>query len=264
MLTNRMASMFAVGLLLIVAGLGCIGLRSKADLHIFILAGQSNMVGGGNLSDPHTGPDSRIWTLDNTWIPAASPLPGSTGVGPGMAFAGQLLLYHPDWLIGLVPCARGGSSMAQWQRGSTFYQDCIKKLPATGGVMSGLLWWQGETDADNPLTAATWGDHFTAVVADFRADTGDPNLPVVYVQIGPDDHVPGFESWSVVQLQQALASVPGTIMVRSDDLSASEYRHPQFHFTTLGYEVMGRRLADAYERLTELFNLIYFPMVATP
>lgn len=53
---------------------------------------------------------------DYRWRRAVEPLGDAPGVGPGLAFAKELANRQPDLVIGLVPCARGGTSILAWQR----------------------------------------------------------------------------------------------------------------------------------------------------
>ncbi len=85
---------------------------------LWVLAGQSNMQGYGDLIDVTT-PDPRVMALelDRTWVQAKEPLHWwlldpvrqkvhPKGAGLGLSFA-KTLVQHTKVPIGLLPCARG-------------------------------------------------------------------------------------------------------------------------------------------------------------
>jgi len=132
---------------------------------IFVLAGQSNMAGRGALDEAAAvPPDPRVVVFSpvddkEVWHPATDPLHPDTngrkaGVGPGMAFAHELLRLAPRIApsIGLVPCAYGGSELARWEEGGDLFaaavarvRRCMAEGDATD-VIAGVLWHQGESD----------------------------------------------------------------------------------------------------------------------
>ena len=93
--------------------------------HVFLLAGQSNMAGRGEVADEDRRGDPRILVrgADGHWRVAREPLhwdkPQAAGVGPGLAFARELLGTLPaDAVVGLVPAAYGGTKIEAWQKGA--------------------------------------------------------------------------------------------------------------------------------------------------
>lgn len=243
----------------------------RGKLKLFVLAGQSNMSGRGSLiSAAIPRLDERIFALnkDFRWSPATEPLgsrpnevdtiasDGGTGVGPGLAFAHRLLEEHPDWRIGLVPCARGASLIADWQRDlsqNSLYGACLKRVQAasTYGDVVGFLFAQGEGDADDPtlhpervLSAATWAERFTAIVTSLRKDLGLPGLPVVYAQLGQPPN-PSPPNWELIKRQQAAVVVAQSNMVSTTDLVTAD----GVHFTTESQVEIGRRMAEAWLKL---------------
>lgn len=94
----------------------------KRGLDIWLLGGQSNMAGRGQVTEltPRSvGSDDGVAVFkgDNTWVaPATHPLHRDVdlckadrcGVGPGLPFATGLLNLEPTMgTIGLIPCALG-------------------------------------------------------------------------------------------------------------------------------------------------------------
>ena len=184
---------------------------------LWILAGQSNMEGCGDLigvdleaPSPfvHTYQSKEEWALaeeplhrlDETphlvhhvlagrdSVPDEIPprdMGRTKGSGLGLAFAKHL--YHKTSVpIGFIPSAHGGTSMQQWdpslaREGSlSLYGATLARVKAVGGRVAGILWYQGESDA-NPMDMRVYQERMTRLVQAFREDLGQPDLPFYYV-----------------------------------------------------------------------------------
>ncbi len=237
---------------------------------VWILAGQSNMQGVGLLADrepPHE--HVRAFYMDDRWDVAEDPIhnmhaavdvvhggphetpppapPQAVGVGPGVSF-GRAMLDATGVPQGLIACAHGGTSMSQWDpklkgKGTaSLYGATVRRFGKCGGRVRGVIWYQGESDA-NPGAV----DHFTGrnrhLVDAMRSDFGDRRLPVVMVQIGRVANWQDHASWNAVQDRQRrlpelidhLAVVPA-IDLALDDL---------IHISGVGQRRLGRRMAAA-------------------
>ena len=103
---------------------------TTADTEIYLLMGQSNMSGRGLLEELPTqrrtiDPAITVYGNDGAWRIASEPLDSATnqidavsadaaaGVGPGLSFAKALRQRRPDRRIGLIPCAKGGTSITR-------------------------------------------------------------------------------------------------------------------------------------------------------
>src|SRR6185436_14868221 len=112
---------------------------------LFVLAGQSNMSGRGvSVPFPETG---RIFLFANDyhWKTARDPLDSAdhqvdeisadalAGTGPGLSFATELAKTYPQKIIGLIPCAKGATTIFEWERrlgDDTLYGSCLKRMRA--------------------------------------------------------------------------------------------------------------------------------------
>ena len=89
----------------------------KEKFHLYLLIGQSNMAGRGTVEPQDTLGNSKILCLnrDGDWEIAKDPIHFDkpvAGVGPGLSFAREMLkTADKDIVIGLIPCAAGGSSI---------------------------------------------------------------------------------------------------------------------------------------------------------
>ena len=253
------------------------GAKSVLVGDLWVLAGQSNMEGVGDLTGvetPHPlvhsfqsreewavaeeplhwlGESPRpihytIWGLPMPVSPAPRDPARTKGAGLGLTFA-KTLAEANGVPIGLIPAAHGGTSMQQWEPsrksmgGGSLYGAALARVAACGGKVAGILWYQGESDA-NPADAPLYESRMEELVRSFRADLGQPNLPFYFVQLGgfvtPAD--PGLvTSWSAVRESQRklAASLPNVGMVSAVDCGLDD----GIHIDTDGLKTLGRRLA---------------------
>lgn len=244
---------------------------------LWILAGQSNMEGVGDLVDvepPH--PLVRSFQSREQWAPAEEPLhwlnesprpihhviwglpmpetiaprdpARAKGAGLGLTFA-KAIVEQTGVPLGLIPAAHGGTSMQQWdparkgQGGHSLYGATLERVRAVGGQVAGILWYQGESDA-NPADAALYKARMTTLVQSFRADLGQPDLPFYSVQLGGfvTDPDPGLVSgWNHVRESQRTwqETLPNVGMVSAIDCGLDD----GIHIDTPGLKSLGKRLA---------------------
>ena len=238
-------------------------LPEKGKFWLFLLAGQSNMAGRGVVEPQDQLANPRVLTLtkDGKWVPAVDPIhfdkPGS-GVGPGRSFGLAMAeKLGPDVTIGLIPCAHGGSPISCWVPGATWYQtkgkpydDAISRasLAMKDGVLKGILWHQGESDAGK--TAVIYQEKLTALIARLRKDLQAPDVPVLLGQLGPFRKEANDEGSRT--LDNALRSVAkddrNAAFVSAEGLTSN----PDFvHFNAPSQREFGRRYAAAYWKLLD-------------
>ena len=254
---------------------------------LWILAGQSNMQGVGNLVDAEP-PNPQVHSFDmaDNWAVAQEPLhvlPGAVdrvhwprnkdktperltgeklaayvanlkkGAGLGLPFAVEMV-RRTGVPVGLVPCAHGGTSMDQWspalkdQGGDSLYGAMLRRFQAVGGRVKGVLWYQGESDS-SAKAAPLFQSKFEHLVAAVRADFKQPDLPFYYVQIGRFVNRGGEAGWNMVQQMQleAESRIPRTGMVAAVDLDLDDL----IHVGTQDLKLLGQRLAKL--AATDLF-----------
>jgi hypothetical protein len=69
------------------------------------------------------------------------------------------------------------------KQGDSLYGATLRRVIAAGGRVKGMLWYQGESDA-NPKAAPEYSAKMEKLIAAFRQDFAQPDLPFYYVQIG--------------------------------------------------------------------------------
>ncbi|XP_009589316.1 probable carbohydrate esterase At4g34215 [Nicotiana tomentosiformis] len=235
---------------------------------IFILSGQSNMSGRGgvfNQTNP-TGMVNLTWdgdvppecqpnpsivrlSAELKWVEAKEPLHKdidvnkTCGVGPGMSFANTLLKRDQNiGVIGLVPCAIGGTNITQWARGGCLYNEMIRRTKAalqSGGTIRGMLWYQGESDTMDLEDATLYKGRLKKFFKHVREDLQLPTLPIVQVALAT---APG-PYMEVVRKGQLGLKLPNLRCVDATGLPVG----PDFlHLTTPAQVQLGLMLADAF------------------
>jgi len=246
---------------------------------VWLLGGQSNMQGCGLLASaakPH--PQVRAFFMDDRWAVARDPIhnlwdavdpvhvainggnaiPPATdwGTGPGPAF-GQEMFRLTGVPQGLIACAHGGTSMAQWnpllkkEGGGSLYGAMLRRLRKNGGKAAGVIWYQGESDT-GPDQVTVFTRRMGEFIRHLRHDTGDARLPFAMVQIGRlVDRVdpPGKSDWNAIQEQQRklAGKIPFVAVVPSVDLPLDD----AIHISGKGQNILGQRLALAMRQFTK-------------
>jgi hypothetical protein len=230
--------------------------------HLYLLIGQSNMAGRGEVEPQDREAHPHILALDKEgeWTPAVDPIHFDkpiAGVGPGRTFSKAMADKAPSIRIGLIPCAAGGSPMSVWQRGGFWeqtnshpYDDALERarIAMQHGILKGVLWHQGESDS-NEVDAGQYGDRLAALIRTLRADLGVPDVPFVCGTLG-DFFVAG-NSWARAinqALEQVMQRVEHTACV---DAAGLAHKGDMLHFDAASARELGRRYARAMVCLQE-------------
>ena len=179
------------------------------------------------------------------------------GVGPGIYFARDVL-KATNRAIGLIPCAIGGSTINQWnpEKGylgdSSLYGATINKINSIGGRIKGIIWYQGESEAMLQDTK-TYESKFLNIIDSFRKDVNDPDLPIIYVQIGKFNIKDAAmdKSWEKIReiQREVLKKRNNVFMVTGIDLPLDDC----VHLSTEGQSILGKRIAEM--ALTYVYKL---------
>ena len=234
----------------------------RENFHIYLLIGQSNMAGRGKLDKGKRISTERVVKLENNgnWAVAKEPLhldKISAGAGLGASFARVLADADPSVTIGLVPCAYGGTSLDEWMPDRYLYKQAVLKTKEAmrRGVLKGILWHQGEADANSAKKAATYAERLVVMMASLRKDLDASDVPIVVGELGPylDEFVRinnSLREWKAVNEQMRLAAtrIPNCRCVSSEGLA--ETIGDNLHFSTPCLRVLGKRYADALQAIS--------------
>ncbi len=214
---------------------------------VFVLAGQSNMLGRGfplSAGDP-SDPNLFVWRpqQDQGWTAATDPLgdPGKpdNGIGPGMTF-GRAIAAAKGETVGLIQCAAGGVALSAWAFGSKLYNDCLDQVRSSHAQPVALLFLQGESEARGHGAALNWDRRFLKLARHVQTDFG-PGL--LLGQIGTLNG-PKYKYQAIVRAGQAdAAATLGIPLVVTSDLPTQP---DGLHFTVDAYKTIGLRFAAAW------------------
>lgn len=234
---------------------------TKENLHLYLLMGQSNMAGSqGGLPSKKPTPEPRILALNqsNEWAVATDPLhfdAPNRGAGPGMSFAKAMLLAEKDSavVIGLIPCAEGGTKLELWEKSGRLFTNAVARARTAmeKGTLKGVLWHQGESDSDSETNAKTYGVRLGQMIREFRQALGVPDLPFVAGKLCEAFEQHGTYPHAKI-VNQALDNLPKQVpQTACADSKGLGHRGDAIHFTTEAQVEFGKRYAGAMLKLTQ-------------
>lgn len=135
-------------------------------IHSFLLIGQSNMAGRGDIGDVERIANPALKVLRNgrwqrMFVPVNPDRPFS-GINLAESFADVYQREH-SVEVGLIPCADGGTRIDQWREGGLLFDHAVfqAKLAERTSTIAGVLWHQGESDS-KPALWASYGEKLEA------------------------------------------------------------------------------------------------------
>lgn len=254
---------------------------NAANVHVFLLVGQSNMVGRDptpfsfsvnprilNFSDGRAG--SPLNQIEVANDPLRHDKVGPTyGTNMGRPFAHTLLPTLPESdKILLVNRAWGGTPIYEWNKihGPTGYvvnsgynlpvnpyntaindyKAALEAVKQTGDtpIKAGIIWLQGESDADFLTSPEMFRAATYDVLTSMRQDLGEPKMKVLVLEF--------YQSYAgragkLIRDQLPLAAKDlGAGFVNSDGATV---RPDGVHLTTASHEKMGIRAAEVFKAL---------------
>ena len=248
-----------VGTLASVLWLGAwsVGAQTEPPL-VFILAGQSNMVGQGVTAELTA--DQMITPPNVTYLMET----GETGLfdrarfGPEVSLVPRLAQAWPDRELIFVKHAVGGTSLLAWapewdaaraeltrnaEVGPLYTQliAILDRHELRGDAEIGAVFWmQGESDARYPEVAAEYFDNLTTLIAAFRDDLQKTELLFVMGRANPSPE--RYTELPVVQRAQQ-RTADDLAAVRLIDTEGLSKRDDGVHYDTAGLLELGRRFA---------------------
>ncbi|OXM87120.1 sialate O-acetylesterase [Paenibacillus rigui] len=224
-----------------------------SGMKLFLLIGQSNMAGRGELTAGELTPVPGVWSLaaDLTWKAAVDPLhydkPEIAGVGPGLTFA-ETIAAQGSQPIGLIPCAVGGTRIERWVGGADLYEAALQRARAAlpHGELSGILWAQGESDSDDAECARAYEEQYFSLIRDVREDLGcGTKVPFIAAKLGTFIRESDYPYTRYIQaaVEAAADRFPSYGWVSSDGL---EHKGDFLHYDAQSARELGKRFAQRY------------------
>lgn len=239
-------------------------------IRVFLLAGQSNMVGAGVTAQIPAAQRRFPQNVRLFEAGAWRDLLWGDRFGPEVGFANEIGRALPDDLIALCKVAGSGANICyDWNpdgvsrgaedvyRGPLYPKlfaefNSLKSLLKGQGEpvdVSAMLWMQGERDSVFQSMAEFYAVNLAAFIARIRLDLGDSTLPFLLAEIAPRVYLPEEQRLQhafrdvVQKAQREVASAdPWAKLVQTLDLPQSD----NLHFDTGGQLELGCRFALAY------------------
>ncbi|KAF2318658.1 hypothetical protein GH714_033064 [Hevea brasiliensis] len=195
----------------------------------------------------HPHPDIFRLSANLHWVEAHEPLHADIdakkvcGVGPGMSFA-NAVREGGVGVMGLVPCAVGGTAIKEWARGEELYETMVKRAKESvkeGGEIKCLLWYQGESDTSTEHDADAYQGNMEKLIENVREDLALPSLPIVQVAIASGDE----KYLEKVREAQLRINIPNVVCV---DAKGLQLKQDNLHLTTESQVKLGQMLAEVY------------------
>lgn len=241
--------------------------RKKYD--IYLLIGQSNMAGRGEVLPEDFTPITGVYLLNSNGdiVQASAPLNqystirkkmSMQGYSLGLSFAETMHCQNGRPVL-LVVNARGGSRLEQWEKGSggylfskndgddealwgtempSFYDEAIRRTlqACKYGKLKAILWHQGESDYI-PGRAETYTERFSGFVANLRSALG--SVPIVVGEVNY-----AYKGASIINpiLRLTAEQIPDCICVSAEGCPA---KADSTHFNRAGCILLGQRYAEA-------------------
>jgi len=234
-----------------------------SDLDLYLLFGQSNMEGQGEIEPQDRETHPRVHVLADKdcsnlgreygqWYLAEPPLNRCWGrLGPGDYFGKSMIgEMAEDRGIGLVPAAVSGADIALFEKGAPIgrndrripeqfdggYQWLVDlaEIAQDAGTIKGILFHQGETNTADQA----WTDDVRGIVENLRADLGIGTVPFLAGEMlyAEEGGCCGVHNREVNELPEVIDNAH---VVSAEGLEGQD----NAHFTAEAYRELGRRYA---------------------
>ena len=235
------------------------GLKAaEGEILSFLLIGQSNMAGRGELADvaPIENKQCRMLRMGR-WQKMSEPINPDraifegkfhSGVGLGASFADGVATAL-DCRVGLIPCADGGTKLAQWMPGEVLFDHAalMTGLAQRTSRLGGILWHQGESDCNTDEDVAAYKDKFITMITALRRALGAERVPLLIgelsEQIGEEWHLADRPQRMNAVFREIAEILPHTAVVSAKDLTL---KPDNLHFDAVSQRAFGTRYCRAY------------------
>ena len=223
-----------------------IGSVAHARDYVYIMAGQSNMMGKGKT---HAMPSHYKKTPHNViffYQGRPKQLARYAHFGPEVSFAHTVSRARPHDRHIILKFVATGSSIAQWQPGGPLFKGLLaqKKLAgvAPDTPITAILWMQGESDARKKSSAIQYQGRLMRFIRALRVQLKSPNARFILGAINPEQAVFSMTPKVREAQRQVSLSLPNVRLVSTDNLGKI-FDH--IHYDTQGLLGLGKRFAQA-------------------
>ncbi len=229
-------------------------LPKKDKVWVYLMAGQSNMEGNGQIMPQDTIPNTRLITINTKgeWVKLKEPInlnfPWYRKLDCGHSFGNEMLKKVPkDVTIAVISTAVGGSSVDHWLDDSEFrtmhlWSNITKMIGKAKeiGVIKGMIWHQGETDA-KPERFETYTTKLDTLFTKIRKESNNKNMPIIIGELGDFGFDrPDWKTFNKILEKYSLEN-SNIEMIKTSDL---DDMGDKVHFNNVGLRLMGKRYSD--------------------
>ncbi|MCJ8203578.1 sialate O-acetylesterase [Pseudomonas sp. RGM2987] len=223
--------------------------RSKSPLPVYLLLGQSNMVGMRSDAEKLPGPMKRaqnnaLFFKAGKWAPLAPGVSEVKGFGPEISFAQSM---KGSGKFGIIKVSAGATTLfKEWNPniGDSLYGktlDLVQEAKRTRSIkIAGVLWMQGESDGATQEMADSYESNLKTLLSSLRSDLNEPHLPIAACRVtAPSTQFPFIET---VRKAQESVQEPGYTWFNCDNLTKGP---DNLHYDTQGQIALGQLFAEA-------------------
>ena len=211
--------------------------QEKSD--VWIVSGQSNACGAGELPGPDPDPRIRVFnSSEEKWQTARDPLPGLIGakVGPWV-FAARHVANERDHAIDLTALGIGGHVIGFWEEDQWLGKGLAKLIQQSATGAGVFLWYQGESNAGSP--PEEYVKSLEGLIKRVRHNTGNPDLLAVIVQLSSCGY---HDMSSVREAQREFVIRDGNALLVP---ALGRPMRDDCHLNREGHETLGQEIARA-------------------
>lgn len=264
-----MKRIFSTILFSLIAGISMLVYGQQSDYDVYLVIGQSNMAGRGEMTEADKDVIPGVYILDDrdSIVPASAPLniyssvrkkKEIQGVNPAMSFC-RLVAEKTSRKILLVVNARGGTSIERWMKNykgtvrysakvdgperdgmliPSLYEEAVRRtrIAMRYGQLKGILWHQGESNSEEDASKQ-YLSQLSTFVADLRNDLDAPDVPFVAGEI-----YEGYKNavYFNRQIRKISRKIDNAYCVSSKGCTS---KSDQLHFSRDGQILLGERYA---------------------
>ncbi|WP_299880242.1 sialate O-acetylesterase [uncultured Cocleimonas sp.] len=227
-----------------------------AKERVYILAGQSNMMGKGKTHQLPVFLKRQPSNVEFYYQGRKRQLAKFSHFGPEVSFAHAISRAFPNDKHIIIKHVATGSSINQWLPGSGLFAGLLRqrgfvKVGTQTNNLSNLantkvdavIWMQGERDARSESNAYNYESNLKRFITGVRRQLDSPRSVFIMGEVNPED--PAFFMLDTVQQAQVNTqrTLPGVKLVSTNGLGKI-YDH--VHYDTQGQLELGKRFARAY------------------
>lgn len=236
-------------ILLFISFITCfvISMALSAKTHIYLLAGQSNMMGKTQTQELPAFYRQTPKNVHFYYQGRKRQLADDVYFGPEVAFAHEVAKALPNDQHIIIKYVASGSYIREWSPTQPLYQGLLRqitllKLPDALSTIDAIVWMQGESDCRSVQLAQQYGQRLNQFITKLRRDLKSPNSLFIMGGVSPQNK--GFPAIEQVRVQQQKVhqTVTNTRYIETNDLPTFD----NTHFNTAGLIELGKRFAAAY------------------